>query len=343
MYVPPYGYRPPSFYQPPSYYQPPDYSLLEKRELRSRANQIGLAAIGFLAFSTILPLICTMLLRIFGYPFNGSMEFSYLTPTMYFLMIGVVYCLSLFLPFFVLMKGARVPPAEVLPFHKAKFGICAGCVFLGVAVCMLSNIPANWISAILQEIGFSGEAPSYPQADTLAGNLIYFIIIAVVPPLFEEFVFRGVVLGRLRRFGDGFAILASALLFGLFHGNFIQIPFAFLVGLVLGFVVVRTNNLWVAIAIHFINNAFAVSMEFLSRYAENIYLTANNLFFLCMCVLGLLSAILLSVRYKNFFRLKAPNSTMSAGERFGAFLSSPGVLVFACFCVLEAVFMLWLF
>ena len=263
MYVPPYGYRPPPYYQPPTYYQPPDVFLPEKREIRSRSNQIGLASIGFFVVSAVTPMLFTMLLSIFGYPFNGSAEFSYLTPELYFLMIGAVYCLSLFLPFLILIKAAHVPLAEVLPIHKAKFGVCAGCVFLGVAACMLSNIPANLVANFLREIGFSGQSPSYPATDSLAGNILYFIIIAIVPPLFEEFVFRGVILGRLRRYGDGFAILASSLLFGLFHGNFIQIPFAFFVGLVLGFVVVRTNNLWVAVAIHFINNAFAVSMEFI--------------------------------------------------------------------------------
>ena len=74
---------------------------------------------------------------------------------------------------------------------------------------------------------------------------------AIVPAVFEEFAFRGVVLNKLRKFGDSYAIIMSAVLFGLMHGNLSQIPFAFILGLVIGFIAVKTNSIIPGILIHF--------------------------------------------------------------------------------------------
>ena len=53
--------------------------------------------------------------------------------------------------------------------------------------------------------------------------------------------------------GKKFAIFASAFLFGMFHGNIVQTPFAFALGLVLGYVTVEHSLIW-AIVLHMINN-----------------------------------------------------------------------------------------
>lgn len=86
---------------------------------------------------------------------------------------------------------------------------------------------------------------------------------AVLAPVFEEILFRGLILRMLQPAGKKFAIFASAYFFGVFHGNVVQTPFAFLVGLVLGYVTVE-YSLWWAIVLHLINNlVLGVLMPFL--------------------------------------------------------------------------------
>jgi membrane protease YdiL (CAAX protease family) len=82
--------------------------------------------------------------------------------------------------------------------------------------------------------------------------------VAAVPALAEEFAMRGVVMQQLRRHGDRFAIITSAALFAVMHGNLIQAPFAFFLGLALGYFTVITGSIWTAISIHFLNNFFSV-------------------------------------------------------------------------------------
>jgi len=86
-----------------------------------------------------------------------------------------------------------------------------------------------------------------------AGTVSMFLYASVLAPVAEEVLFRGYVLRSLRPFGKRFAIFGSALLFGLLHGNLLQTPYAFLMGLILGYVTIEYSIGW-AILIHAFNN-----------------------------------------------------------------------------------------
>lgn len=93
-----------------------------------------------------------------------------------------------------------------------------------------------------------------------------FLYASILAPIAEEVLFRGYVLRSLRPFGKRFAVFGSALLFGLFHGNLLQTPYAFLVGLILGYVTVEYSIGW-AIGIHMFNNL--VLADLLTRLTAN--------------------------------------------------------------------------
>ncbi len=80
-----------------------------------------------------------------------------------------------------------------------------------------------------------------------------FLYICLGAPIAEEILFRGLLLRSLKPYGKGFAIFTTAFLFGIFHGNLIQTPFAFLVGVILGYVAVEYSIGW-AMVLHMINN-----------------------------------------------------------------------------------------
>jgi membrane protease YdiL (CAAX protease family) len=88
-------------------------------------------------------------------------------------------------------------------------------------------------------------------------NPVGFIYIILIGPIFEELIFRGAVQGTLRRFGENFAILFSALLFGLYHMLILQIPFGFVLGLLLGYAASRWS-LRASIALHIAINGLSV-------------------------------------------------------------------------------------
>ncbi|MFD1466970.1 CPBP family intramembrane glutamic endopeptidase [Hymenobacter caeli] len=82
------------------------------------------------------------------------------------------------------------------------------------------------------------------------------VAVAVAAPVLEEALFRGVILqGLLRTRRPWVAIGQSALLFGLVHFNPAQSVFAFLLGLLLGWLYYRTQSLGVCMAVHALNNS----------------------------------------------------------------------------------------
>lgn len=76
---------------------------------------------------------------------------------------------------------------------------------------------------------------------------------AILVPVVEEFLLRGVVMGRLRPFGRTFAIVTSSFIFACLHGDITQSLFTFLLGLVLGFIAMEYSILW-SMALHIFNN-----------------------------------------------------------------------------------------
>jgi len=80
-----------------------------------------------------------------------------------------------------------------------------------------------------------------------------FLYAAIVAPIAEELIFRGWIQRSLQPYGRRFSIVCSAFLFAVFHGNLIQAPYAFVMGLVLGYVTVEYHIGW-SIGIHLFNN-----------------------------------------------------------------------------------------
>lgn len=136
------------------------------------------------------------------------------------------------------------------------------CVFMlpQMAVSTYSTV-LEWI---LNKLGLSAMA-ALEMATIDTSSFSMFLYASFLGPIAEELLFRGVVLRQLRPWGKQTAILVSAIAFGLFHGNVIQIPFAFMVGLVLGYVTVEYSIFW-AIVLHVFNN-FVLS-DLIGRLSE---------------------------------------------------------------------------
>ena len=135
---------------------------------------------------------------------------------------------------------------------KMHFGSFCGilCVFLGCQVGV--SLYATVLEALLNCIGLSAMT-ALEAATITADSFSMFLYASIAAPIVEEILFRGFIQRSLLPFGKKFAVFASALLFGMFHGNLIQTPYAFLVGLVLGYVAAE-YNIWWAILLHMVNN-----------------------------------------------------------------------------------------
>ena len=101
----------------------------------------------------------------------------------------------------------------------------------------------------------------------IGGFLLNIIMIAILPAIGEEFLFRGVLQKLFKDlFGNvHIAIFVSAFLFSAMHLQFFGFFPRMVLGLLLGYMFYFSNNLWVPIIGHFFNNAFAVTASFLNN------------------------------------------------------------------------------
>ena len=229
--------------QSDKYLQENPETELEKIELKKTGSYIGRGIISYLILTVALMLPLQFIYRFFGlYDSNRNMsEFLYLDPASYFLMVSIVSILALFLPFFMILRNSKLKFTDVIRFQKLEGKSMWAWIAIGLAVAVSGNFIAYLLDISLESIGIVPELPSTPYANGFVNIALSIVSIAIIPAIMEEFVFRGVILGMLRKFGDGFSILVSASIFAIVHGNIIQSGFAFVVGIILGYIVVRTD------------------------------------------------------------------------------------------------------
>lgn len=117
-------------------------------------------------------------------------------------------------------------------------------------------IPSAWVQEQMPELPNLVEN----EFDMILGNRWGYLAIGLLAPLSEEIVMRGAVLKELLRspkLSPWVAIAISAVLFALIHFNPAQMPHAFAIGLLLGWMYWRTGSILPGIAYHWANNSIA--------------------------------------------------------------------------------------
>ena len=80
------------------------------------------------------------------------------------------------------------------------------------------------------------------------------LLLVILAPIIEEYIFRKILIDRMHSYGEKLAVVTSALMFGLFHGNLSQFFYAYALGLVFGYVYLKTGRLRYSICLHMLIN-----------------------------------------------------------------------------------------
>lgn len=150
----------------------------------------------------------------------------------------------------------KVPDTKPSQEGPSKLSIrqLIGLFFVCVAFMYLSSFAGSIISLLIAKL--KGSEIENPVEEFLGNSNIYLnaIYIAIIGPAMEEFIFRKVLLNKLRRFGDLPAILFTSLAFGLYHLNLSQFIYATTLGIIFSYTVIRTNTIKYTVIIHMIIN-----------------------------------------------------------------------------------------
>lgn len=230
----------------------------------------------------------------------------------------VFYCLMTLVVFLLLrgLPGMPQLPKKTLGgaiVSRPGIGRSIGVFVLLMAVCFGIGYILGLLGGLLQSVFSSamqslftpvfGPPVDYGETTKTIFDIIANILGAVVmAPLFEEYIFRRLVLDKLRPFGDVTAVVFSGLAFGLTHLNFGQFFFAAFLGMIFGYVMIKTNRLRYPILMHFVYNLFGTFSGILLGGLSSSLLALFELIFAGYCIAVLIIGI--TVFFTNLKRIK---------------------------------------
>lgn len=133
-----------------------------------------------------------------------------------------------------------------------------------------SIIPSAWLLEIFE---FEMNSNIEEALTNIMGRPVGYIVVGILAPLGEEMVFRGAILRTLlRAFNERWAWIAiaiSAMAFGAVHGNMPQFFHATLIGLLLGWMYLKTDSIFPGVVFHWINNSIAFVLANVLPQSQN--------------------------------------------------------------------------
>ena len=159
--------------------------------------------------------------------------------------------------------------AKKLGNISALYGLTMGVNYLTMLVFFLIPLIFPMISDNFELRQFF-EPTVIDTPPTLTGTILLVLAVVIAAPLFEEFLFRGIMYDALKPFGNGIAILGTSILFGLMHSSVHMLFYATAAGFALGYIRYATNSLFVVTILHLIVNAVAAGLLFILSLGDII-------------------------------------------------------------------------
>lgn len=261
---------------------------LTKKKYRKLGFVVGMAIIIYLTLSTLLSFIIPIFISPFLNNYLNEEQVGYLANS---LLSIIALGLS---SMFVLAYSSKYPKTTKVSFKTAtKF------IFEGICLLMLFQIGLSYIYEFIGIDYNIANVVAVSDSSNVLTNILYFVFIAVIPAIFEELLFRKALITASRKFGNVFAVVFSALLFGFIHMNLGQFIFAFLIGLVFGWIYVKTDDIRIPIILHLINNGFAASTTIIENEIILIVISAIILLSTIIGFISISTRLLQSIKNKE--------------------------------------------
>ncbi len=231
---------------------------------RAACNTIGGVLLGYAAVMLLATIVSMLFVSGYGLIVSnlpdqlGSLDKNLLPELIDLSGPGYILTALLVVLMIRLWKGQGYLPQAMKKQGALSFPGFLAILSVFMSIQLITYFLSGYAESILNHWGLTSMF-AQAQASGQSSTLSMFLYVGVFAPIVEELMFRGAIFDTLRPYGQRFAMVSSALLFGLFHGNLIQIPFAFLTGLVLSYVRSEYGLRW-CILLHFINNCILAQL-----------------------------------------------------------------------------------
>lgn len=299
--------------------------------LRRHGNLSGMGVLSFVGGSIVI----AALLRILN--LTGLILNDEVFAEVFDIMFTV---LAIFIPFlFIMFKVSQYHLDKTFALNMPKDKkLALWTIPTGLLLCFAGDRFASIVSSLFSWFGIELTSSAATIPNSSAAIFLNILSAVIVAPLVEEFAMRAVVMQPLRKYGEGFAITMTALVFALMHQNMVQGIFAFIAGLVFGYICIITGSVWCSIAVHCLNNLVSELSMLINRSPEGATVVFYNFIMIVTAVLGI-CGIFMILRNKNRNKLKrCEMKNIMTKEKVTAFLFAPPMLIAIVIMLFNCIF-----
>ena len=306
---------------------------LERKQIRRAGNAIGLAMTAYV----LVQILASSIFWLSDDLYNKYMESPIFQAS--FNTIAIELC-ALVIPFGIMaLINKKKYESDLIPTEKLPFGRICLWVGFGMLCCIGADYVVGILVVIFDSFGHTLTQPETAPPNTLFSCIVSVVSTAVVPALCEEFSLRCCSLGLVKKYGKGFGVFCVSLVFGLLHGNVIQLVFATLVGIILGFVTVKTDSIIPAVLIHAFNNGMAVAGDvFVYAFGESADEYSTYVLFAFWFIVGVFCTAILAIKgqlKRNIQNVTYEPYSNSPLKKVATFFFVPGMIIPFLFLIFE--------
>lgn len=207
--------------------------------------------------------------------------------------------------------------------------------FSGWGCAAVASIVIGLLLQLLSAMGWVMNLPEIasplPGEDPL-GFVLTMSYVCILGPILEEIIFRGFILNGTKKYGEAVGVVVSTLFFMMYHGNLAQTVTPLLVGLLFGFLTVRTGSILPAILCHMLHNTTAMALDYIPG-------DWYNMAFAVYAIVGIGALLYFLYRFLPERKSLKTFGRTGRGERFLEFLLAPGFIVyFILYLLLSALY-----
>lgn len=178
----------------------------EKNGIKKKAMSVGLSLIITMGITFVWSIVYVFIMSKLGFTSEKLMEIIREPAIMQVLQV-ILSILMFTFPFIVIFKAGGMRISDLVPIKKPEKGMRLSMYFIGVAFCAFANMATSAASRFFSFFGIEYNVDFGETPKGFFGFLLCLLSTVITPALIEEFAFRGIVLGSLKKYGEGFAVL----------------------------------------------------------------------------------------------------------------------------------------
>lgn len=212
---------------------------------RRQFSVLGLGLFSILAISTVLQIVAAGIAE-FAFPQGESPSWI-----LWLCTFAPMYLVAVPIGLLI-MRHAPATPREKNVLKPRKFVAAA---IISIFAMYAGNIAGNIILTLINAVlGASAVNPLLTYTMDNGSLWLRILVMVILAPVIEEYIFRKQLIDRTCIYGERLSVFTSAIIFGLFHGNLSQFFYAFALGLVFGYIYLKTGRLRYSTALHMMIN-----------------------------------------------------------------------------------------